>query len=107
MNDRQTGRTTRQMQAAPQGAVFVWCNSRVEYPIALAKELGREDLVVQPMSWLDPRNVMGRTLSGLVLDHAAPLLSDAGYEALMYARSRGIPESANAEINGSEAVRVD
>lgn len=96
MNDRQTGRTTRQMQAAPQGAVFVWCNSRVEYPIALAKELGREDLVVQPMSWLEPRNVMGRTLSGLVLDHAAPLLSDAGYEALMYARSRGIPESANA-----------
>lgn len=95
MNDRQTGRTTRQMKSAPQGAVFVWRNGQIEYPIALAKKIGREDLVVKPMSWLEPRNVMGRTLPGLVLDHAAPMLSDAGYEALMYARSRGIPESAN------------
>lgn len=95
MNERQTGRTARQMQAAPQGAVFVWCNSKVCYPIALAKAIDRGDLVVQPLSWLETKNVRGRRLSGLVLDHAAPLLSDAGYEALMYARSRGIPELAN------------
>ena len=93
MNDRQTGRTTRQMQAAPQGAVFVWCNTHVSYPLSLAKALGRHDIVVHPLQWLDPRNVIGREFSGLVLDHAAPLLSDAGYEALMYLRSRGVPEA--------------
>lgn len=81
------------MKAAPEGAVFVWCNSHVSYPISLAKALGRDDLEVRPLAWLTPSNVVSHQLSGLVLDHAAPLLSDAGYEALMIARSRGVPEA--------------
>jgi len=99
MHKRQTGRTTQQMQAAPQGAVFVWCNSHVDYPIALARALGRGDLAVYPLAWLEPINVIGRNLSGLVLDHATPLLSDSGYEALMYARSRGVSEFAMTDVD--------
>jgi hypothetical protein len=81
------------MKAAPHGAVFVWCNSELEYPKALAWAIGRDDLDIRPLSWMEPRNVMGRKLGGLVLDHAAPVLSDAGYEALMYLRNNGVLEA--------------
>lgn len=84
MSDRGTGLTTKQMQDAPRDAVFVWCNSHVSYPRALAKALDRADLVVRPLSWLELRNVMGRTFPGLVVDHAAQL-DDNSREALHYA----------------------
>jgi len=28
---RQTGATTKQIEAAPKGAVFVWCNGHTDY----------------------------------------------------------------------------
>jgi hypothetical protein len=87
---RQSGRTTQQMNDAPTGAVFVWCNGRVTYPQALAKALGRDDLTVRPLSWLEPRNVMGRNFPGVVVDHAAQP-DTKGYEALHYLRLRGVP----------------
>ena len=90
MSDRQTGRTTQQMNDAPPGAVFVWCNSHVSYPQALAKTLERDDLVVRPLSWLERRNVMGRTFPGVVVDHAAHYSAEA-QEALHYLRTRGVP----------------
>lgn len=86
--DRQAGNTTRQMKEAPMGAVFVWCNSHVHYPQALSRALSRSDLVVRPMSWLDPRNVMGRSLQAVVVDHAARLDAQM-LEALHYLRLRG------------------
>jgi hypothetical protein len=89
MGDRQTGRTSQQMADAPMGAVFVWCNSRTAYPLDLAKHLGRDDLVVRPMSWLEPRNVMGRDFPGVIVDHAAQPDSEA-YAALHYMRRRGV-----------------
>lgn len=70
MTERQSGRTTRQMQAAPQGATFVWCNNRYWYPRDLARRLGRGDLHVVPLDWLAyPRNL--RRGGAVVLDHAA------------------------------------
>lgn len=89
MSDRQTGRTTKQMTDAPMGAVFVWCNSRTEYPQELAKKLGREDLVVRPMSWLEPRKVMGSNVPVVIVDHAAQPDSE-GRLALYYLRTRGV-----------------
>lgn len=61
MSDKQIGRTTQQMMGAPPpvGAVYVWCNSELHYPKMLAHGLQRDDLVVRPMSWLEPRNVAG------------------------------------------------
>lgn len=89
MSDRQTGRTTQQMNDAPLGAVFVWCNSRVSYPQDIAKTLGRNDLVVRPLHWLQPVNVMGRDFPGVIVDHAAQPDSE-GYAALHYLRTRGV-----------------
>ena len=71
MSDRQTGRTTQQMLNAPLGAVFVWVNQHLYYPISLARRLGRTDLEVRPLSWLEPRNVMGRKFTAVIVDHAA------------------------------------
>ena len=69
-SDRQTGRTTRQMLAAPQGATFVWRNSRLSYPRQLASDLGRNDLIIRPLSWLSFRNVRGRPFAYVDMDHS-------------------------------------
>lgn len=90
----QPGRTTRQMKSAPLGAVYVWGDSRLEYPKKLARSIGREDLDVRPLTWLGMRNVVGRKISGLVLDHAAPSLSNDAYETLFYLRMKGVKESS-------------
>jgi hypothetical protein len=69
MSDRQAGATSRQIQAAPHGAHFVWVNDTVSYPTRLARHLGRPDITVHPR-WVltDPHRLRG--LSALVLDHA-------------------------------------
>lgn len=72
-DDRLSGRTTKQMQEAPAGAVFVWCNGSTAYPRALAKRLGRDDLQVMPRAWLTHRSVYGMRPGTLVIDHAAEL----------------------------------
>jgi hypothetical protein len=72
---RGTGETTRQMQAAPKGAVFVWCNDAIDYPKRTAARAGRTDLKIVSPNWLDDETWRGLELSGLILDHA--LLLDA------------------------------
>jgi hypothetical protein len=74
--ERGDGETSRQMMAAPKGSVFVWCNNRSDYAKALAKHLGREDLSVQRLEWLNGDAWRGRTLPGLVIDHAAQLTEE-------------------------------
>ena len=71
--ERGDGETSRQMLAAPQGAVFVWNNNHIAYAKALARRLGREDLVVVRLEWLTGNAWRGTTLTGLVIDHAAGL----------------------------------
>lgn len=81
------GATTRQMREAPQGAVFVWCNSHLHYPKALASALGRKDLDVQPLSWLDRMEVVAGNTRPVVVDHAA-ILSSPQKEAFWHAVRR-------------------
>ncbi len=50
--------------------------------------LGRTDLIIRPLSWLYLPNVMGRKLSGMVIDHAANLSLEQ-YEVLSYLRAAG------------------
>lgn len=70
MTERQSGLTTAQMREAPHGAIFVWVNGNLSYPRHLARSLGREDLQIVPLSWLQERNARTPT-TGVVLDHAA------------------------------------
>lgn len=67
---RQSGRTTRQMLAAPQQAVYVWVSSQLLYPRRLAEHLGRKDLWVVAPTWLTPSRVYGYRPPVVVVDHA-------------------------------------
>ena len=90
---RQSGRTTRQMQRAKKGAVYVWVNGHIGYPKNLAQTLGRDDLEIKPRSWLRAHNMYGRWFSEVVIDHAiGPPSCVAEYEAMMVAKMRTRPE---------------
>lgn len=73
-DNRQTGRTTRQMQGAPLGAIFVWVSSQLDYPKEIARKIGREDLVIVSPGEIC-RHCYGKPISGIVVDHAARLTS--------------------------------
>jgi hypothetical protein len=75
--ERGTGRTTRQMQAAPPGAVFVSAHHGTKgYDKELARSLRREDLLIVDPSWLTEQRWQGLTLPGIVIDHAAKLAKE-------------------------------
>lgn len=84
--DRQSGRTTKQMQEAPKGALFVWVNHHLQYPKALARSLARDDLCI-----LSPDILQSLTLAGLntpiIVDHAATL-TPGQLDALNYYEAR-------------------
>ena len=69
-DDRQTGRTTDQMIAAAEGSLFIWCNSALDYPRALARRLGRRDLFIVGPDDLDRRGDLRRRWPAIVVDHA-------------------------------------
>ena len=70
---RGSGRTTEQMKAAPNGAIFVWCSDATKWAKDKARELGRADLIV-----IGPRDLWypyvdrlrGREYPAIVFDHA-------------------------------------
>ena len=65
---RQRGETSEQIRPAPKGAVYVWVNSILGYPKALARSLGREDLRI-----VRPHMVEVLAHRKMVVDHAAVL----------------------------------
>lgn len=83
---RGEGKTTRQMEAAPKGAIFIWCNGLTEYPRLLARNIGREDLRIESPTFLEER-WKGLELSGVVVDHAAQL-TDRQWDELQWALTR-------------------
>jgi hypothetical protein len=81
---RQTGITTQQMQHAPEGALFVWVNERLDYPLRLAAKLHRTDLLIVAPGTVTLKMVAA-TRKPMVVDHAAqwtrPMLDAADYLA--------------------------
>lgn len=66
-----TGKTTRQMQNAPKGAVYVWPHARsIGYAQGLRTFLKRPDLRIVSAEWLDTYRG-GRPV--VVIDHACAL----------------------------------
>jgi hypothetical protein len=73
---RGTGRTTRQLQEAPQGAVFICVGGREGnmYTRGLCEKVGRQDLRIVPPAWLEHRERwIGMRLTGVIVDHAVVL----------------------------------
>ena len=67
---RQTGVTTRQMMEAPQGAIYVWPNSHLDYPRRLARHLDRLDLKIVSAGSVRFETVAGKRVT-MIVDHAA------------------------------------
>lgn len=68
-SNRQTGRTSKQIEAAPQGAVFVWVTGDLGYPRRLAEQLGRDDLQFVAPLFLERGEFGGRD-TVVCIDHA-------------------------------------
>ena len=68
---RGTGRTTRQILAAPIGAFYLVPNSAgIKHTRNLAAKHGRSDLQVICLAELEPERWIGRIgITGLVIDH--------------------------------------
>lgn len=99
--ERGSGRTTRQLLAAPQGAYFV-CPNRNEalyYTARLADHLGRRDIVLCDPDWISsPNRWYGKTFSAVILDHAVQLNSRQDHWLPeLYARVRPLPLRDNLQ----------
>lgn len=85
---RQTGRTTRQMEAAPQGAFYIWpWSNSLFYARKLAAKLKRKDLQIIPLAEFTPEMFRSRTITGCVIDHASmPHMTEKNHQAEAEAR---------------------
>jgi len=99
---RGTGTTTQQMEKAPNGAVFVWCNERTDYAVRLARKIGREDLQIKSPTWLEDR-WRGLELHGVVVDHAARL-TDRQRDGFQGALTRVRSNAGIERLGGREEV---
>lgn len=93
---RGTGITTRQIQNAPQGAIYIWVSSDIYYPKHLARHLGREDLEIVGKNWLYGVKWHGREFTGVVVDHATRV-GPKGHHALDIIRARMKRKSTDGE----------
>lgn len=86
---RGTGRTTRAMQAAPRGALYIWpVMGSISYAKDLARKLGL-DLDIQPVNFLLGGRWHGREWPAVVVDHAAyRFFSEGHWEAFQHVCAR-------------------
>ena len=69
-------KSVKQMQQAPQNAVYFWRNTEFLEAIRLAVTAGRDDLEIYGIDGLNNSQIemfRGQRLSGVVVDHAAKL----------------------------------
>lgn len=82
---RGEGTTTTAMKNTKLNGLYVWCNSHLGYPTALAKRLGREDLKIVRPEWLSIEHTAGAKFTDINIDHAARLTAEQ-FEAFCNAR---------------------
>lgn len=78
------GTTTQQMLKAPQGAIYIWpSRTSIGYAKDLAMHLGRHDLKIESVGYLDTSHRFhGARGVTVVLDHAVCDLSHAAVRNL-------------------------
>ena len=68
---RGEGHTARQIEQAPGGAIFVWCGRKIDYPVAIARQLKRDDVTIMPDRVLhDGAIELAGREEWVVIDHA-------------------------------------
>lgn len=70
---RGCGKSSTLMQSAPQGSLYIWPNSQLDYPKQLAQHLGRGDLVIVNQYNLTENTLRAKNWPGIAIDHAANL----------------------------------
>jgi hypothetical protein len=87
--ERGTGRTTKQLEQAPLGALFIWSNPHIEYPTRIARSLNRLDITIIGSNILErPEQLSGLMFTALVLDHGLMLKTLEQSYALDLIRAR-------------------
>lgn len=72
VESRPTGKTTRQLESLPSGAVFIVAHgNEADYVRRLCAKLGRTDVVVHPLTWLVDCRWRGLEFPGADIDHHA------------------------------------
>lgn len=84
---RGIGHTTKQIEEAPIGSIFVWLNGDFSYPTELARKLGRNDLKIVSPLWLENGSYRGITYPDVIVDHSVNLTRSRKY-ALQDAKLR-------------------
>lgn len=68
---RTNGKTLNMMMNAPKNSIYVWCNSYLEYPRALAIKIGRGDLRIVGPSFIYPtQRYRGVSPGRITFDHS-------------------------------------
>lgn len=70
INLRRTGRTWRQIETAPIGAIFIWPFSRLDYPKDIAAKLGRSDIKIFSTDQLNEPNALRGFVAEIIVDHS-------------------------------------
>jgi hypothetical protein len=88
-NPNISGLTAHQMESAPHGSLYIWHSDDIRFPLALAKEVGRPDLVIIKRGAISPGYFAndGWPLYALIVDHEARL-SPAEQEVIDNVRVR-------------------
>lgn len=69
--ERDTGRTTKQLREAPAGAAYIVAGETVDYTRSIALQIGRGDLRFYTSRAIEEQRLIG--IANVVVDHAAIL----------------------------------
>jgi len=83
--DRQTGRTTRQIESAPRGAYFV--AGAIYYTRDLAKKLGRTDITIVGRDWLKYPASYWRNIDVVIDHYVVETMDRREHEGTQYLRA--------------------
>jgi hypothetical protein len=85
--DRQTGRTTRQIESAPRGAYFVVNREAIYYTRDLAKKLSRTDINVVGRDWLKYPGSDWRYIDVVIDHYVVETMDRREHEGTQYLRA--------------------
>ena len=110
MEERGTGKTTKQMKEAPERSIYVWPNQDRGYAKGLAQTLGRGDLHIKSMYEISRGTHALRGINSVVLDHAVMNARDIktiGKESMSNIFHNRFKPPGMAQISGNMYINTD
>ena len=63
-------KTTTQLKRAVYGSLFIWRSLSLSYPRQIAKEIGREDIIVRSLLFIRSMECQSHKYPDVILDHS-------------------------------------